>query len=433
MRTDLRRWAVAAALCSGLAAGGSADADLPLTSNEARIIEGTLAGGARWRSEVPANWNGTLLLWSHGYSPRILPPDVAPGPIRDKLLARGYALLASDFGAAGWSIEQAVPSQRQAVIAFTEQIGKPSRTLAWGTSMGGLITTALAEQADPVIDAGLALCPSIGGSIGMMNMALDGAFAFQTLLAPQAGLELVRVTDDFANSARARAALDVAMQTAPGRARVALAGILAGLPGWTRPDHPQPHPDDLDGQVAEMAASFVMGVFLPRVDQERRAGGVFSWNDKVDYRRQLERSGRGAMVRALYQRAGLDIEADLDRLASAPRITADPKAVQYMMRHYTPTAKPRVPLISLQAVGDGLTSPSLQRFYVEQAPAALAQAIWLDAAGHCTFSDDQAMAALDRLAGRVVEGRWPDIPVQGAIQAAIAPMLRPCLQDGRCE
>ena len=42
-----------------------------------------------------------------------------------------------------------------------------------------------------------------------------------------------------------------------------------------------------------MAAQFVFGAFLPRGDQEKRAGIGYSWNLGTDYNRQLDRSGRG--------------------------------------------------------------------------------------------------------------------------------------------
>ncbi|KHS43908.1 alpha/beta hydrolase [Novosphingobium subterraneum] len=179
----------------------------PLVAQDAapvsRMIEGTLASGAKWQALVPANFNGSLLLWSHGYSPRIDPAEPAPAQYRDLLLAKGYALVASDYGAGGWSLEQAVPAQRATVEAFVAREGRPARVLAWGSSMGGLISTALAEQDRPVIDGALAMCPSIGGAVGMMNMGLDGAFATAALIAPNSGLSLVNVADDMANGRKA--------------------------------------------------------------------------------------------------------------------------------------------------------------------------------------------------------------------------------------
>lgn len=393
---------------------------------------GTLHGGAKWATEVPANWNGTLLLWGRGYSPKAGTPDVAPAAWRDALLAKGYALAASNYGADGWALAEAVPAQEAVLAAFARIHGQPRRTLAWGQSMGGLVSTALAERRRPVVQGAIALCPSIGGAVGMMNMALDGAFALRTLVAPDAGLELVGISDDMANSRRAQAAVGAALASAQGRARLALAGVLGGIPGWTVRGSARPAEADFERQVDEIGAAFVMGVFLPRQDQERRAGGVFSWNTGVDYAAQLDRSGRRAMVEALYRQAGLDLAADLARLNAAPRIAAQPGAVAYMLAHYTPTARPGVPVLSVQTLGDGATSPSLQQAYLDAADPRMVQGLWLDAAGHCGQSKETALTALAQLEARLDAGEWPNPPA-GTIRHTPAPMLRPCRRGGSCD
>ena len=407
-------------------------ARLLVPAGAAMQAEGTLPGGAKWIAERPARWNGTLLLWSRGYSPRLGDPELAQNGWRETLVAAGYALAASDYGSAGWALAEAVPAQEATLAAVTARLGKPRRVIGWGNSMGGLVSAALAEKPRPRIDGAIAMCPSIGGATGMMNLGLDGAFAFRTLIAPDAGLELVNVRDDVANSRAAGAALAAAMKSPEGRARVALAGVLGGVPGWTRRDRPRPADSDYAAQVEEIAASFVMGVFLPRGDQERRAGGAFSWNTGIDYARQLDRSGRRAMVEALYHAAGLDLAGDLARLAAAPRIAAEAGAADYMLRHYTPSARPSVPLVSAQAIGDGMTVPALQQAYADMAPPARFSAVWLDAAGHCGFGIDQAMNLLRHLEARLDTGEWPNEPA-GAIRHTAAPMLRPCFRGGKCE
>lgn len=425
-----RTWMIfASAVMLGAGATGQSQVAAPPAAPPA-----TLADGARWTASVPARWNGTLLLWSHGYSPVPHPPEDAPASVRNALLARGYALAGSSYADAGWALDSAVPDQFATIEAFAKVHGRPKRVIAWGMSMGGLVTTALAETAPRRIDGALALCPSIGGAVGMMNMALDGAYAFKMLLAPGSAIRLTGVDDDRANGARVAAVVAEAQRTPQGRARLALAGVLAGLPGWTTPGAPAPAADDAVGQEAEMAKTFAMGVFLPRVDQERRGGGGFSWNSGVDYRRQLARSGRGALVARLYRTAGLDLGRDLATLAAGPRVAAAPDAVAYMMAHYTPTARPLVPILSVQNIGDGLTSPSLQRSYVEaaarRAPGA-AEALWVAGAGHCTFATGTMLAALDHLERRVARGRWPARPA-GFVAHTPPPMLRPCLRGGAC-
>lgn len=392
---------------------------------------GTTPAGARWQALVPAKWNGTLLVWGRGYSFRLGEPETAPAEWQADLLAQGYAVAGSNYGSAGWALAEAVPAQIATVEAFAITHRQPRRTIAWGASMGGLVATALAERRATPIDGAIAFCPSIGGAVGMMNMGLDGAFALKQLVPEAAGIELTGIRDDMANSRLARAAVAAALKTPEGRARLALAGVLGGIPGWTRRDRPQPDPTDFETQVDEIGASFVMGVILPRADQEKRAGGAFSWNGGIDYARLLEKSGRRGFVEALYRRAGIDLAADLERLARAPRTAADGGAVRYMLANYTPTARPRVPIVSMQAIGDGLTSPALQRGYIDAASARMASGLWLEEAGHCGMKAEQALTALHYLEARLEQGKWPDRP-EGTIAHTAQPMLRPCLRGRVC-
>ncbi len=413
-------------------------------------LTGRSATGSSWIIERPASWNGTVLLWSHGWSPELRPPESAPRGTREKLLAAGYALAASSYSAAGWALAEAVPDQIAVLEEFAARVGKPRRVLAWGGSMGGLVSTALAERDADRIDGVLSMCASSGGALGMMNSGLDGAFAFVTLVAPGAGIRVVGIDDDAANGARAREALAKALGTRTGRARVALASVLAGLPGWTGAAAP-PAPDDAAGQAAEMAAAFAGGVFLPRAEQEKRAGGVFSWNTGVDYARQLERSGRRALVARLYAAAGLDLDADLARLNAAPRIAADPAAVAYMMRNFTPSGRIGVPVLTLDPIGDGVTSPSLAAGFVAAVRAAgrgrLVASAWNARAGHCSSAPNEVIAALHALEGRIDTGRWSVSPkalnawareVDAALAPTFvdytpAPLMRPCAdRPGAC-
>ncbi|MEJ6008852.1 alpha/beta hydrolase [Novosphingobium aquae] len=390
-----------------------------------------LPGGAKWTSDMPAKWNGTLLVWSRGYSNRAGRPESAPESVKADLLARGYAMVGSDYGSAGWALAEAVPAQRAAISAFSARHGKPRRVIGFGNSMGGLVTTALAEQSRPVIDGGIAFCASIGGSLGMMNMALDGAHAFRTLVAPDKGIAVVGIADDRTNGEKVSKALAEAMRSDEGRARVMLAGVLAGIPGWTTAGKPAPDMSDTQAQVDEIARAFVMGVFLPRAEQELRAGQGYSWNTGVDYRRQLALSGRRSEVAALYAKAGLNLDADLARLNQAPRIAPQPKAVAYMRANYTPSARPRVPLLAVQAIGDGATSPSMQLAYEQAAPRKTFASLWVPQAGHCNFTAAQVVASIRYIEARLDNGRWPARP-EGFVAHRPAPMLRPCWRGGSC-
>ena len=273
------------------------------------------------------------------------------------------------YGAGGWALAEAVPAQEETIAAFTRRYGKPKRVIGFGYSMGGLVTTALAERARPTIDGGISFCSSMGGALGMMNTGLDGAFVFRALVAPDKGIEVVSIANDQGNSALVRAAAQEAGKTPAGRARIALAGVFGAIPGWTR------------GQPAATRRRRRRGAVRAdhrllsgrRVPAARRTGAARRWELLVEHGHQLhpaaECLGPRGMIEELYAKAGISLEADLATLAAAPRISANPQAVEYMRKHYTPTADPKVPLLAVQAFGDGTTSPSLQRGVCRACPA----------------------------------------------------------------
>lgn len=419
-------------------------APLAMAQN-AQHEEGVSARGAHWAIDRPAHWNGTLLLYARGYAPGQpnAAPATAPRDARDWLLAQGYALAASNYSGPDWALEEAPADQIEALDAFIARHGTPRRVIAWGHSMGGLVTLALSERHAERIDGALSMCGSASGSLGMLNTALDGAFAFRTLLAPNSDIRIVGIDDDRANATRVAAVLRGAMTTPEGRARVALAATLAQIPPWTAPNSEAPAARDWDAQLEQMAQAFVMGVFLPRVDQERRAGGVTSWNVGVDYAAQLRASGRTAFVRALYDAAGLDLDADIATLNAAPRIAADPDAVAYMRANYVPSGRIGAPTLVMHEIGDGLTIPNVARAFADAArragDGAMTRSVFVNAAGHCRFNLAETVGALRTLEARLDTGRWRVTPQQmNARGAGIgdaaprfmrhrpAPLLRAC-------
>ncbi|MEO6339770.1 MAG: hypothetical protein ABIO39_07030 [Caulobacteraceae bacterium] len=441
------------AILAALAVAGAMSVQAqPTVPADAVHVEGRTDTGARWVMDMPKAWNGVVLLWSRGYAGGAQPPEPedAPRDMRPWLLANGYALAGSSYSTAGWAVEQAVPDQLATLAAFKARFGEPKRAIAWGDSMGGMVSIALAERAGEQFAGALPMCGSVAGAVGMMNVGLDGAFAFKTLVAPGADIDVVNVRDDFRNAQTVRAELAAARATPQGRARVALAAALAQLPPWTDPKVSEPAADDVAAQEAETAKAFASGTFLPRTDQEKRAGGAFSWNVGVDYRAQLKLSGRRAQVASLYRTAGLDLDKDLAALNAAPRITAQPAAVAYMKANYTPTGDVRIPVLSMHTLGDGVTSVNGEMGYIAAVNAAgrgaNMRALFVRGAGHCTFTPAERIAALTTLTDRLDKGRWSVAPVELQRRAAAlnlgearftaatpAPFLRPCTtRQKRC-
>lgn len=403
-------------------------AALPLAVAAARTprhIEGRLTSGASYVIDVPADWNGSLLLFSHGYArgPDNPARNVARNE-KDALLAQGFALAGSSYARTGWAIEDAVPDQLATLDAFAGAVGLPKRTYAWGSSMGGLVTVALMERAPERFDGALVLCASAGGTVGMMNAALDGPWVLRTLAAPDTALPVLLTGSDQqmrADLVAWQGLLD-AQQAAPaGRARIALAATLAQVPGWSA------EPLDDAARQRLLYQRFIAATMLPRDEQDRIAGGNPSWNTEIDYADMLARSGQEGFVRKLYRQAGLDLDADLARLAAGPRIKADLQAVDYMRRFYAPSGKVRAPVLLMQAAGDPVTLVEMSGDYAQRVRASsgdsMVREVYLGKDGHCGFEPDETLSAIKSLVQRRESGEWK-VAVPGQLDWRPAPFLR---------
>ena len=411
-----------------LSFAGSSRAQLP-PGVETHV--GTLADGATFLIEVPANWNKTLFLYSHGY---VVPGSANPAQdvgdpfTRFFMLSSGFALAGTSYATTGWAIHEALHDQIDVLDKFDRLVGHPKRTIAWGHSLGGIITAGLIQRNPERFVAALPMCGVLSGGVATWNTALDSEFAFKTLLAPGAGLEVVNISNPVANLDLAEFVLAQAQATPQGRARIALAGALGDLPGWFTPLSPEPAASDFAGQemnqfLWEQQVDFPF-VFAFRAELEARAQGNVSWNTGVDYRKQLERSIGRDEVRALYQAAGLDLDADLRTLNQTARISADPEAVHYLERNIIFDGEIHIPVLTLHTKGDGLVVVQNESAYKKVVDEAgnreLLRRTFVDRAGHCTFTPAETIAAVQTLINRLETGRWHDVDASDLNNAAAA-------------
>lgn len=412
MRTRLAL--LTAALCAATALPAQA-----ATATDTHV-EGVLPSGAAYVMDVPAAWNGTVLLFSHGYNPAGTPNPAQNAPdttTRGKLLEAGYALIGSSYATTGWALTEAVPDQLATLDLFTERYGTARRTLAWGRSYGGLVTTALAERHGDRFDGSLAMCGLVQGGVANWNSTLDPVFALRTLLAPDSGIPLT----GFAGQESARgaaealtAATDAAQRTPEGRARIALAAALHNIPGYNSPTQTEPGPTDWAaqqaGQYTAVRGLLQQPAFSWRQEAESRAGGNPSWNTGVDYTAMLRRSPLYKEVTELYKAAGASLRSDLAALNRAPRISADPDAVRWMRDTSALTGRLSDPQLMIHTTGDALIPVQAESAYRRAATAAgsrpLLRQAYVDGPGHCTFTPGETVGALHTLEHRLDTGRW---------------------------
>jgi pimeloyl-ACP methyl ester carboxylesterase len=380
---------------------------------------GTLPDGATYLIEVPSPWNGTLLLYSHGYVVPGAPnpaQDVGDPGTRALLLADGFALSGSSYATTGWAIHEALPDQIAVLNLFHDLVGTPTRTIAWGHSLGGIITAGLIQKFPRRFDAALPMCGVLSGGVGTWNQALDSAFAFNTLIAG-GSLQVVNITNPDVNLVSAEKFLVAAQATPQGRARLALTSALADTPGWFDPASPEPASNDF---IAREANQFLWAsqvdfpfIFAFRAELEFRAGGNPSWNSGVDYRRQLSHSVNRDQVVALYAQAGLDLDTDLDILNDAGRIAANPSSVKYLEHNIIFDGDIEIPVLTLHTTGDGLVVNENESAYAdvvrEDGNSRLLRRTFVHRAGHCTFTPAETVTALVNLIQRLDTGIWPDL------------------------
>ena len=382
---------------------------------------GELPDGTVYLIRVPSNWNGTLIR-DLDYASR------SNNPRWSTLLEAGYALAGT--GRHRLRLYQYDPVREIAnldrVLAiFDERFGGPERVIQYGCSGGGAVGLFIAEDFSSRIDGVIAMAAHI--PVWQMNTFLDGWFVLKALIAPD-----LRIVDLPIESSGGtdhgtegdlpeawRRAINGAQRTPEGRARIALAFTIGQWPAWA--GHrltPQPELENVADLQHSMFHTLFHNAENPggeaRIRKELAASGQQpSWNTGVDYRQFFENGNEflKRAVRQLYQDAGLDLEADVQRVNAFPRVPASPYALEWWN---TPgrTAKgtPEIPLLRLHEVGDQQVPLSLVEGYgdlvTENGKDDLYRLAVVNSPSHCNYTTAEIMAAVETMMHRLDSGQW---------------------------
>ncbi|HEU5295405.1 MAG TPA: alpha/beta hydrolase [Burkholderiaceae bacterium] len=135
---------------------------------------------AGYRIEVPANWNGKLVMWAHGFRGTGLELTVDNHPLRAFLVANGYAWAASSYSKNAYDPSQGAKDTHALTQLFNGLVGYPGRTYITGASMGGHVTGIVAEQWPRSYDGAMPIC-GVLGDYELFDFFLDFNVAAQTL------------------------------------------------------------------------------------------------------------------------------------------------------------------------------------------------------------------------------------------------------------
>jgi dienelactone hydrolase len=145
-------------------------------SDRAAISRSGVLGGANYLIEVPANWQGGLVVFAHGIQRGSGPGAVGAPPIGGHILAGGHAWVASGYRAREYQPHLFIEDLIALRELFVKEIGQPRWIIIYGRSMGGHIVVASLELHPGLYQGGLAECGLVDGiSIGDYLMAYTAA------------------------------------------------------------------------------------------------------------------------------------------------------------------------------------------------------------------------------------------------------------------
>ena len=381
--------------------------------------------GAAFKIQLPDTnkWNGTLVIWSHGYREATPVPDnpllptavpaaadtsASAGPtqeIADALVAQGYAVAGSAFATNGWDVLDGVAGDEDLYSYFKSSFGTPHRVYVWGDSLGGLITETLAEKHPSWVSGVAPLCGVLGGTNLNLDLALDVAYAVKTLIYPKFKLTGFASVDEAVAEWEAASKALVATATKGDAASIAdlfAIAAIAGAPAKT---------DLFDGStVVSTVSATVQAIVVAlgygtwgRYDIEQRTGGNPSQNVGVDYSARI-----AANPQPLIGDQAARIES---ALAAAPRISADPAARAKAATMGDPTGSIQRPTITLHTEDDPLVLVQNENVFAARvrAHATDGQLVQLFTAppdkytsapygaGHCNFTKVEYLGVIDLL------------------------------------
>jgi hypothetical protein len=398
-------------------------------------VTGTLANGTTWVAQYPPAWNGTLVLYSHGYGV-LAAADAPDGPTEQALLAQGFALAGSSYDPSGsqWALDTAVSDQLGALSAVESTVlpRPPDHVIAFGTSMGGLVSALEAERGQGRISGALTTCGVVAGGVSMNDYQLAGEYAIAQLLGDPA-TRLVGLDDQAANDTGTALSADAtrAQESAAGQARLALAMAFLNMPAWAPGDAaPAPAGQPAAQEAAQYDAltdgmynslEFMVG---GRASIEQAAGGQPAADAGTDFARVLAASPYRGEVAALYQAAGLNLSADLATLTAHAAVRAQPAPLAALRASSQPSGRLTVPELDLHTTGDNLVPVQQENYYARQVAAAgrgsLLRQAYTQSQGHCNFSASELVAGVRAVLQRVTSGQWGDAAEPDSLQRAAA-------------
>ena len=458
------------------------------------VCSGKTSDGANYEYRTNTeNFNGTVYLWSHGYryavnlpagvvgaTPYIVDMSAEVGPAPDvieSLLAAGYAVAGSSFATQGWTVGSAVKTNVELIGILKSEIPDTKGVIAWGASMGGFITQALAERFPKLIKSAAPICTAAGNVSSELTYAGDLLWGLKTFFDPsitvsgyadgpagvgQAAQNLGKVAavlrhisgtlteTDISKTWPATSPMPATIKAIPARSALTLVGLMAGVPTQSQHIDGSSFPGTETGFALALAPAIAiaqnagyaagLGIFAT-LDLERRVGGAFYDNTATDYAKRIA-DERASFNVAL---SGNDATNGLLSILSSPygkRIAASDQGLNGLKAQVAHKGKALVPTITMTGTADMITPAGNSQWLVNKnlkntkkflplwvvtadkwtkflptgSPDTSSTA-WPSGTGHCQFSYDQTMTVAKLAAAAAKTG---SVPSNASVEKTVA-------------
>lgn len=475
----------------------SCDAEQTSNGLYVEVCKGKTSDGANFEYRTNTeNFNGTVYLWSHGYRYAVnLPAGIQPpggttpyivdmsaevGPstsVVNQLLAAGYAVAGSGFDTQGWTVGSAIKTNVELIGILKSELPDTKGVIAWGASMGGFITQALAERYPKLIKSAAPLCTAAGNVNSELTMAGDLLWGLKTFFDPsitvsgyadgpagvgQAALNLGKIAavlthigatileTDNAKTWPATSPMPATIKAIPARSALTLVGLMAGVPTQSQHIDGSSFPGVETAFALALAPAIAisenavyaagLGIFAT-LDLERRVGGTFYDNTATDYAKRIA-DERASFNVAL---SGNDATNGMLSILSSPygkRIAASDQGRNGLKAQVAHKGKALVPTITMTGTADMITPAGNSQWLVNKnlkntkkflplwvvtadkwtkftatgSPDRSSEA-WPNGTGHCQFSSDQWLTAAKLAASAAKTG---SVPSDASVEKTVA-------------
>lgn len=323
----------------------------------------------------PQQWNGTLILYAHGYVAPQLPLDL---PVQElsqaggkelisTLMDLGFAFMTTSYSQNGWALQAAEGDLNALVAAYSQKAGSPQKVLLTGASEGGLITTMMIEKYPEIYAGGLAMCGPVGGAPYQIQYVGDFRVVFDYFFPGVFDFGIADVPAD--------AYLKWESQYLPAIQYKILNKHAKRIQLFSVTDAPMiPTQPDTAVDTAESLLWY----------------SIFGTNNLIDL------AGTIPYDNAQVKYDGSFNDRRLNR--KVERVQGDPS---YLYSYYQPTGNLKRPLVTLHTLIDGSVPYRHELIYREivEAKGNLAYLTTIPVAsyGHCNFTSNQVLGAFGLL------------------------------------